>query len=68
MIQRAIKLGAIVNAAGVLELPVPLPPGTVVVVVVLAEEEDTFEGLVQAAASSTEFWDNPLDDEVWNNA
>lgn len=67
MAQRAYKLAATVNAQGKLELAVPLPPGTPVEVVVLAPDEYGFEDLVQAAASSTEFWDNPEDDEDWNN-
>ena len=26
-----------------------------------------FKELEQASASSTDFWNNPIDDEVWNN-
>jgi hypothetical protein len=29
---------------------------------------DDVNDLVEAAASSTDFWDNPLDDEDWNDA
>jgi hypothetical protein len=34
-----------------------------------AEEQadNTFHDLMEAAASSTGFWDNPEDDEDWNN-
>jgi hypothetical protein len=68
MIQKAIKLEAVVNAEGKVELTVPLAPGTPVEIVVLASEEEAFDDLVHAAGSSTDFWDNPLDDEDWNNA
>jgi len=67
MIQKAIKLEATVNAEGKLELAVPLAPGTRVEIVVLPQEQ-VFDDLLQAAASSTDFWDNPLDDEDWNDA
>lgn len=53
---------------GKLELNVPLAPGTHVEVMILAPERNGFEDLVAAAASSTAFWDNPMDDEDWNNA
>ena len=26
-----------------------------------------FKDLEQASSSSTDFWNNPIDDEVWNN-
>jgi hypothetical protein len=68
MVQRAFKLTGKVNPDGKLEVPVPLPPGTEVEVLVLAPEEDNFDEFVRAAVSSTDFWDNPADDEDWNNA
>lgn len=30
-------------------------------------EEDKFVDLVSASKSSMDFWDNSIDDEVWNN-
>jgi hypothetical protein len=36
--------------------------------VVVLTQEDEFQDLVEAAASSTDFWDNPEDDAEWNNA
>jgi hypothetical protein len=68
MVQKAFKLTATVKADGKLEVPVPLPPGTEVEVLVLAPEDESFEDLARAAGSSTDFWDNPADDEDWNNA
>lgn len=68
MVQKAFRWTGKVNPDGKLELPVPLPPGTEVEVLVLAPEEDSLEELVHAAVSSTDFWENPADDEDWNNA
>jgi hypothetical protein len=28
---------------------------------------ETLKNLEQASVTSMEFWDNPIDDEVWNN-
>jgi hypothetical protein len=56
-----------VPADGPLEVPVPLAPGSHVTVLVArhpVQEDD----LVAASSSSTDFWDNPLDDEDWNDA
>jgi hypothetical protein len=68
MIQKAFKLEATVGPRGKVEIDVPLPPGTRVEVVVVAPEQEDFADLLRAAGSSTDFWDNPLDDEDWNNA
>ncbi|MCE7986898.1 MAG: DUF2281 domain-containing protein [Caldilinea sp. CFX5] len=52
-----------------MEFQVPFAPGERVTVFVIHEEppSDTSD-LVSAAESSLNFWDNPLDDEDWNNA
>ena len=31
------------------------------------KKEQIFKELEQASVSSMDFWDNPIDDEVWNN-
>lgn len=31
-------------------------------------DEDDFADLFSAARSSTDFWDNPVDDQEWNDA
>lgn len=54
--------------AGRIELTVPVPPGTRVDVLVVVPMGDDCSDLVPAAVGSTDFWDNPLDDEDWNNA
>jgi len=43
---------------GKLEINVPLPLGTTVEVLVLAPEAHEFVDLVEAASTSTDFWDN----------
>ena len=63
----ALKYHSIVKEDGTIELPaIPLPQGLRVEVIILPEEE-SFE-MMQAAESSLKFWDNPIDDAVWNNA
>ena len=62
------RFEADVDDGGTVTLKIPLPPGTRVEIVVLAPEIDEFSDLMQAASSSMEFWDNPWDDEDWNNA
>ncbi|MCG8353836.1 MAG: hypothetical protein MI924_39230 [Chloroflexales bacterium] len=66
----AIKYEATVQENGRIELSVPFAPGKRVVIFVLQtqEENDMFADLTHAATSSTTFWDNPFDDEDWNNA
>jgi hypothetical protein len=53
---------------GRVELKTPLPLGSRVEVLVIVPEEDEAADLIDAAASSTDFWDNPTDDREWNNA
>lgn len=68
MPQTALKYELEVQKDGKIELSVPLPKGTRVAVFVVEEPEDDLSDLVLAAQSSLDFWDNPIDDEVWNNA
>ncbi len=53
---------------GRLELEVPLDVGARVLVLVIPESDDRARELQAAASSSLGFWDNPIDDEVWNDA
>ena len=64
----ALKYDLEVNEDGRVELEVPYPPGAQVTVFVIGEDADNFESLLSAAQSSIDFWDNPYDDEDWNNA
>jgi hypothetical protein len=47
---------------------VPLRIGTHVEVIVLQTESVAERDLLQAAETTLTFWDNPIDDEVWNDA
>ena len=51
-----------------LELKTPLSKGTRVVLFVVREFPDDFSDLTEASESTLEFWDNPIDDEEWNDA
>jgi hypothetical protein len=66
--QTAIKYEATVTQDGRIDLPVPFPAGSRVVVFVVDQSAEGFEDLVSASQTSLGFWDNPLDDEDWNNA
>ncbi len=44
----------------------PIKKGQVVEVIVLPLEKDTVDFL-SAAESSLDFWDNEIDDRIWNN-
>jgi hypothetical protein len=57
-----------VPANGRLEVAVPLPAGSYVTVLIVENPTEDPDDLVGAASSSTDFWDNPYDDEDWNNA
>lgn len=65
--QTALKYDAEVNENEHVDLSVPFPAGARVTVFVV-EAGDTFTDLLLASQSSLGFWDNPLDDEDWNNA
>ena len=68
MTHRAYTFSTTISPEGKLDLPVPVAPGTSVDVVVLLPEEDETGYLTEAASSALGFWDNPIDDEEWNNA
>jgi hypothetical protein len=65
--QTALKYDVEVNKNGQVELTVPFPAGARLTVFVM-EASETFGDLMSAAESSLAFWDNPYDDEDWNNA
>ena len=66
--QPALKYEAEVRDGGRVEVTVPFAQGTRVVVFVVGQPETTFHDLVSASESTLGFWDNPLDDEDWNDA
>ena len=65
---KAFRYETTIGPACKVEVAVPLPAGTLVEVVVLTPAQNEFGDLVRAAESSTDFWDNPLDDQDWNDA
>ena len=68
---QALKYQAEVGADGEVTLPrLRLDRGTPVEIIVLAREPEPEDdqGLRQLSAKTMDFWDNPVDDEVWNNA
>ena len=68
MPQNAYKFDTVISPNGKVEVSVPLPPGTPVEVLILTPQADEFADLVDAAASSLDFWNNPQDEADWNNA
>lgn len=66
--QTAFKYDARVTEDGRLDLTVPLPAGSSVTVFIVPRAEDDFSDLIGASESSLDFWDNPVDDEDWNDA
>ena len=64
---KAFKYHSVVKKKGVIELSeIPLPEGARVEVIILPEEEST--EMIKASESSLSFWENPIDDSIWNNA
>ncbi len=53
---------------GRIEMQLPLPAGSQVTVYVVEHQPTELNDLLAASMSSTDFWDNPEDDEDWNNA
>ncbi len=68
---KALTYKAKVGAEGEVTLPrLSLNPGTPLEIIVLVREpegEDQ-EGLRALAAKTMDYWNNPIDDEIWNNA
>jgi hypothetical protein len=68
MQQTALKYDTEVKEGGRLELAVPLAAGVHVTVFVIESPNGAADDLLLASESSLQFWDNPLDDEDWNDA
>ncbi len=63
----AYKYHSVVNEDGTIKLPkLPFPNGAKVEVIILPEDESI--EMIHAAESSFQFWDNPVDDTIWNDA
>ena len=68
MPQTTLKYDIEVTQTGRLELPGPFEVGAHLTIFVISEQAtDNFDDFLAAAQSSTDFWDNPFDDEDWNH-
>jgi hypothetical protein len=65
---RPIRFDLQVPPDGRIEVQLPSFVGSQVTVYVVEGSGDEFHDLAAAASSSLDFWDNPEDDEDWNNA
>ena len=72
---QALKYEAEVGADGEVMLPrLRLDRGTPVEIIVLVRdaeaesESQDQDGMRRLSAKTLDYWDNPVDDEVWNNA
>lgn len=66
--QLPLRFDVQVPADGRVELMLPLPAGAEVTMYVVEKSDTELTDLLAASASSTDFWNNPEDDEDWNNA
>lgn len=65
---RALRVMKRVDQAGMIQLQdLPLPAGQMVEVILLPIDDDMTD-LAQASESALEFWNNEIDDRVWNDA
>lgn len=64
----ALKYDVEVTEKGRVQLQGPFSPGEHITIFVVKEMTDHFDDLSQAAQSSLDFWENPFDDEDWNDA
>ena len=67
---QAVKCVAKVGSKGELILPkLRLKKNSMVeVIVLITDEEEEKRDMLAAAESSLGFWDNPIDDKIWNHA
>ncbi len=63
-----IRFDVQVPPDGRIEVQLPSFVGSQVTVFVVEHKDDDDRDLTAAASSSLGFWDNPEDDEDWNNA
>ena len=66
----ALRFYVKIGEAGRIELPeLEKLKGRRAEIIILpqGEKEEGIEDLIMASESSLDFWDNPIDDEVWND-
>lgn len=66
--QTALKYETEVHEQGRVEITVPYAPGDRVVLFVMPALPEGTDDLLAAAQTSLDFWDNPYDDQDWNQA
>jgi hypothetical protein len=66
--QLPLRYDVEVPSDGRIEVQLPLPAGSHVTVYVVEHSDAESADLLAASLSSTDFWDNPEDDEDWNHA
>lgn len=57
-----------VPSDGRVEVKLPLPAGSHVRLYVVDADDRDIDDVLAASTTSTDFWDNPFDDEDWNHA
>jgi hypothetical protein len=63
-----LRIDLEVPSDGRIEVQLPGHAGSQVSIYVFEQQDVEVEELMAAAASSTDFWENPEDDEDWNDA
>jgi len=66
--QTALKYEVEVREQGRVEFTAPFAPGKRVTIFIFEEPDHDSQDLLEASQSTLDFWDNPLDDEDWNDA
>jgi hypothetical protein len=66
--QLPLRFDVQVPPGGRIEVTVPLPAQSRATVYVVPQSETQLDDLLAASISSMDFWDNPEDDEDWNDA
>lgn len=64
----ALRLKARIKKKGELIIKgLPYPINAKLEVIIIKEEPESFYDIVKASESSLDFWNNKIDDAVWNN-
>ncbi len=64
---KAYKYYFKIKEDGKLEIEAPVKKGERVEVIILPLKQNDTDDLLSAAESSLDFWDNEIDDRIWNN-
>ena len=67
MHQTALRYEMEVSDGGRLEIKTPSRRGLGLFFSLCGSPRTTFSDLTEASESTLEFWDNPIDDEEWND-